>query len=353
MAILRLTRAFENGSDKFRIEEYIAHVANRTELRKQWEEGLFKRIAEYFGENGMSLTDAFGFFDSNRNGKIEFEEMVGAFSAMKVKLPRKELKAVFAVLDKDMSGTVSLEELEARMLPFEEGKKVSEDGKDKEERSEDKGEEVADESEHRKAEDKSEPKDTSEHKEVRNENESEDIIKDENEAEEVKDGSEHEDVKGEGESEDVRDDHEEVNGENESEKVKDENEHEQVKDEHEEPSDEAKDASNLNKTEGEPADSNAKEDQVDQSNANEEHKDDEGEEVEDPNELDQDEDLKKERTMTDTENPLLLDSLKPEAKQAAPQTENEQDSIEHVEYDEEAAENGDQSAPLDSLNDPQ
>ena len=248
ISILRLTNAFENESHTFNIEEYITHISNRAELRKRWEEELFRRVAKYFKENKISLTDAFGFFDSNKNGQIEFEEMASAFSAMKIKLPRKDIKAVFAVLDKDMNGNISLEEFEARLLDFnevdfDEGVVKQEDEK---------------------------------------------LIEEEHKNQE---------------QEDVEDQNESANNEMQE----------------------------LNKTENnqEENNSNLREDIIDQQNTSQPKNNDEeqeeynkeeeykNEEEEHKNEEDQEEEeeYKKERRMTDAENPLLLDSLKPEVKE--------------------------------------
>eukprot|EP01022_Parablepharisma_sp_SALTPOND_P004974 TRINITY_DN1213_c0_g1_i1.p1 TRINITY_DN1213_c0_g1~~TRINITY_DN1213_c0_g1_i1.p1 ORF type:complete len:1048 (+),score=177.28 TRINITY_DN1213_c0_g1_i1:4476-7619(+) len=116
MSMLRLVKAFENGTGKFRIREFMSHLNHRAELREKWENALFTRVLSYFKQTGLSLTDAFAFFDVNQNGQIEFEEMSAAFNAMKIRLPRQDLKAIFAVMDKDGSGEVSLEEFEEKLL---------------------------------------------------------------------------------------------------------------------------------------------------------------------------------------------------------------------------------------------
>lgn len=116
ISLLRLAKAFETGSGKFRVKDFMMHLNNRAEQREKWEHELFVRVLSYLRQTNLSLHEAFGFFDVNQNGKIEFEEMAEAFNAMKIRLPRQDLKAIFAVMDKDGSGEISLEEFEEKLI---------------------------------------------------------------------------------------------------------------------------------------------------------------------------------------------------------------------------------------------
>lgn len=149
MSMLCLAKAFDSASGKFRIADFMEHLKKRAELREKWEKGLFGRVLAYFEQSGLSLEEAFRFFDSDQNGLIEFEEMARGFNAMKIRLPRQDLKALFAVMDKDGNGTISIEEFEERLLAaggnlkrkksepnLTEGEEKSEENKSEENKSE-------------------------------------------------------------------------------------------------------------------------------------------------------------------------------------------------------------------------
>eukprot|EP00826_Nyctotherus_ovalis_P011155 TRINITY_DN12910_c0_g2_i1.p1 TRINITY_DN12910_c0_g2~~TRINITY_DN12910_c0_g2_i1.p1 ORF type:complete len:590 (+),score=142.61 TRINITY_DN12910_c0_g2_i1:1041-2810(+) len=114
--IVTLVKIAENTQEQVTIKDFVEECDNRAKAREEWEGKLIERVLEYFSGVGLPLADAFGFFDSNQNGMIEFEEMIAAFNAMKIKLPRQDLKAIFTVFDKDMSGSISLEEFEERLM---------------------------------------------------------------------------------------------------------------------------------------------------------------------------------------------------------------------------------------------
>ena len=114
--ITTLIKIAETSQQKINNKEFADKCDTRAKQRKEWETKLLKRILEYFKEGGLELMDAFGFFDSNENGMIEYEEMAAAFNVMKIKLRRQDLKAIFTLFDKDMNGFISLEEFQDKLM---------------------------------------------------------------------------------------------------------------------------------------------------------------------------------------------------------------------------------------------
>lgn len=116
MALLKLGQLFENAEGKIAISDFVEHINKRHKLREEWEKQLFERVLSSLSQTNLNIADIFGFFDNNKDGAMDYEEMVAAFNALKISLPRQDLKAVFAVLDKDMNGLISLEEFEERLM---------------------------------------------------------------------------------------------------------------------------------------------------------------------------------------------------------------------------------------------
>ncbi len=115
ISMMRIARVFDQGSGRLRVKDFMAHLASRAELREKWEKELFTKVLSYFRQMKLSLADAFAFFDTDKSGMIQIEEMEAGFNTMKIRLPRQDLKAIFAVMDKDNSGSISLEELSERL----------------------------------------------------------------------------------------------------------------------------------------------------------------------------------------------------------------------------------------------
>eukprot|EP00826_Nyctotherus_ovalis_P059108 TRINITY_DN818_c0_g2_i1.p1 TRINITY_DN818_c0_g2~~TRINITY_DN818_c0_g2_i1.p1 ORF type:complete len:400 (-),score=107.99 TRINITY_DN818_c0_g2_i1:52-1251(-) len=116
MVLLRLGQLFENTEGKIVINDFVEYINKRHKLREEWERQLFERVLSSLNQTNLNIAETFGFFDNNKDGTMDYEEMAAAFNALKISLPRQDLKAVFAVLDKDMNGLISLEEFEERLM---------------------------------------------------------------------------------------------------------------------------------------------------------------------------------------------------------------------------------------------
>ena len=118
MTLVKIAHLFEESNGKIVIKDFVDHINKRHMLREEWEKKLLERLLNLFKQTNLDIGDIFAFFDNNKDGTIDFEELVTAFNTLKITLPRQDLKAIFALLDKDMNGTISLEEFEDKLVNY-------------------------------------------------------------------------------------------------------------------------------------------------------------------------------------------------------------------------------------------
>lgn len=116
ISMTKFVNAFGKGSSSIKINEFMNHLNERATLREDWERQLMTRIVSYFRELNMTITNAFAFFDSDESGCISIEEMETALKTMKIIVPRRDLKALFSIMDKDNNGKISLDEFSEKLL---------------------------------------------------------------------------------------------------------------------------------------------------------------------------------------------------------------------------------------------
>lgn len=114
IVILRVA-GFRQGVNIIPIDDIAKLLENRLETRLRLENELFERLAEYFRNSNLNLEQAFQFIDINKDGFVNFQEMSEAVETIGLSLSREDRHAVFAVLDSDHNGYISLEEFKARL----------------------------------------------------------------------------------------------------------------------------------------------------------------------------------------------------------------------------------------------
>jgi Ca2+-binding EF-hand superfamily protein len=118
MTLVKVAHSFEDSNGKINTKEFVEHINKRHILREEWEKELLKRVLDSFKQISLDIEDIFAFFDNNKDGTINFEELVTAFNTLKITLSRQDLKGIFTLLDKDMNGIISLEEFQDRLLKY-------------------------------------------------------------------------------------------------------------------------------------------------------------------------------------------------------------------------------------------
>lgn len=79
------------------------------------QEEIFLKILTQIENKGLSLDDAFKDFDTDKNGNIDFQELNESFKKYNIKVTKNEVKAIFAILDYDDNGYISLEEFKEKL----------------------------------------------------------------------------------------------------------------------------------------------------------------------------------------------------------------------------------------------
>jgi Ca2+-binding EF-hand superfamily protein len=97
------------------IQGICALVNEREKIRTKHESELFSRLSEKLGKSNLSVEEAFDFLDVNKDGAVNFQELSEAFEMLKIQISRQDRHSLFAVLDGDNSGAISLEELKQRL----------------------------------------------------------------------------------------------------------------------------------------------------------------------------------------------------------------------------------------------
>ena len=140
MSLQRIA-GFSNSQKSVLIDDFISVIKTRGKLRQEIEVDTFKKIQKSIRKEGWTIQEAFDVFDIDNNDEIDYQEMVTGFRKLKVNIQNKHLKSVFAILDEDSNGTVSLQEfknkLDFKSPPDEQMKPVDLEEEDSEEEKED------------------------------------------------------------------------------------------------------------------------------------------------------------------------------------------------------------------------
>lgn len=112
LSLLRIA-GFRPGINTASIQSFV-HVITTWETRKaELVSKLFTKLKAKF--RGKPLEDLFEMMDINRDGTIHFAEFAEACNMLKLNINREDRHSVFAVLDEDHSGSISLDELRAQI----------------------------------------------------------------------------------------------------------------------------------------------------------------------------------------------------------------------------------------------
>lgn len=114
IVLLRIS-GFRKGINGVSIDAISDMLASRQQRMENLEVMLFGRLVEAFQQNNMTIDQAFDYLDVNDDGIINFQELSQVCEYLHLNLNREDRHALFAVLDQDHSGTVSLEELKSRL----------------------------------------------------------------------------------------------------------------------------------------------------------------------------------------------------------------------------------------------
>ena len=114
MSLQRIA-GFSKTQKSVLIDDFISAIKTRGKLRQEIEIETFKNIQKSIRKEGWTIQEAFDIFDIDNNEKIDYQEMVTGFQKLKVNVQNKHLKSVFAILDEDGNGTVSLEEFKNKL----------------------------------------------------------------------------------------------------------------------------------------------------------------------------------------------------------------------------------------------
>lgn len=114
IVLLRIS-GFRRGVSAVSIEILSNMLATRAQKKGNLENMLFAKLAEVFESSKMSVDQAFEYFDVNKDGSINFQELAEVCEGLHLGLSREDRHALFAVLDEDHNGMISLAELKSRL----------------------------------------------------------------------------------------------------------------------------------------------------------------------------------------------------------------------------------------------
>ena len=114
VAIIRIA-GYRAGVDRIPVAGFSDFLTRRGEDRKKEEYALFTKVLNAFNSKDKNLAKVFAFLDTNRDGVISLEELRTGLASMNISMTLAECKEVFTVLDKDRSGAISLDELKKRL----------------------------------------------------------------------------------------------------------------------------------------------------------------------------------------------------------------------------------------------
>jgi Ca2+-binding EF-hand superfamily protein len=112
LSLLRIA-GFRPGINTVSIQFFVNVVTTWESRKAELISKLFTKLKAKF--SGKPLEDLFEMMDINRDGTINFSELADACNMLKLNINREDRHAIFAVLDEDHSGSISLEELKAHI----------------------------------------------------------------------------------------------------------------------------------------------------------------------------------------------------------------------------------------------
>jgi ankyrin repeat protein/Ca2+-binding EF-hand superfamily protein len=114
IVLLRIS-GFRKGVANVSIESISTIYSSREQRKENLENLLFGKLVECFAKSNMTIDQAFDYLDVNDDGLINFQELSSVCETLHLNLNREDRHALFAVLDSDHNGTISLEELKSRL----------------------------------------------------------------------------------------------------------------------------------------------------------------------------------------------------------------------------------------------
>ena len=113
--VLLRVLGYRQGNCEVSINTFINNLEGIEEKKTKLQSSLFQNISNKFKENSFEISRAFEYLDVNRDGVLTFAEFSEGVDGLKLNINREEKHAVFAALDADHNGTISLHELQERL----------------------------------------------------------------------------------------------------------------------------------------------------------------------------------------------------------------------------------------------
>ncbi|CAG9318316.1 unnamed protein product [Blepharisma stoltei] len=114
VSILRIA-GFRPGVTLIAVSD-IADILNGREQRMtELETQLFSKLKQHFDKSSLDIDQAFQFLDVNGDGNINFQELSDALDTINMPLSREDRHSLFAVLDSDHGGSISLAEFKEKI----------------------------------------------------------------------------------------------------------------------------------------------------------------------------------------------------------------------------------------------
>ena len=118
MSLQRIA-GFSTGLKHIQIDEFIKIIKERGKIRQKVEDETFRKVQKAIRKEGWSIKETFEIFDIDNNNKLDYQEMVDGFKKLKIHVPNKHLKSIFAILDEDGNGSVSLKEFKKKLDAYD------------------------------------------------------------------------------------------------------------------------------------------------------------------------------------------------------------------------------------------
>lgn len=106
---------FRSGVDYVPIASFCDLISRRNYERKLKEYNLLTKILNLFAKQAGGIELIFRNLDKNRDGKVTLQEFRQGCLNLNISLSLKECNYIFAILDKDNSKSISLNELKAKL----------------------------------------------------------------------------------------------------------------------------------------------------------------------------------------------------------------------------------------------
>lgn len=81
---------------------------------------LFLKILKQIEDKGWTLEHAFNQFDTDKDGNIEFTELLQQMQKHSIRVSKNEVMAIFAILDQNDNGFISLQEFIDKLKKIQE-----------------------------------------------------------------------------------------------------------------------------------------------------------------------------------------------------------------------------------------